>query len=167
MPSDTAVSLFSQTGIRQGLPSRIKDLLDVPVAPKDCLPEHICRKCKRKLERLERAAEELEDFRKEASSTYSTLALRQKELTGTCTLLELSNRGPSPGCLFGSCCYMRMRALYTCHLESYTLSSCYCTTTLWQTNRMIDWICSNILRRDTTIGISGIATHLMATIPTM
>ena len=83
MPSDTAVSLFSQTGIRQGLPSRIKDLLDVPIAPKDCLPEHICRKCKQKLECLERAAEELEDFRKEASSTYLTLALRQKELKRT------------------------------------------------------------------------------------
>ena len=73
MPSDIAVSLFSQTEVKQRLTCRIKDLLDVPVASKDCLPEHICCKCKQKLERLERTAEELEDFRMEASSTYNVL----------------------------------------------------------------------------------------------
>ena len=44
-PSDTAVSLFSQTAAQQRLPGRITDLLDVPV---DCLPGHICCKCKQK-----------------------------------------------------------------------------------------------------------------------
>ena len=60
--SGSAVCLFSQTAVRQNLPGRIRDLLDVPIAAKDGLRQHICNKCKRKLERLEKAAEELEDF---------------------------------------------------------------------------------------------------------
>ena len=79
-PSDTAVSLFSQTAAQQRLPGRITDLLEVPVARADGLPGHICRKCKRKLERLEKAAEELESFRSEAKTTYSTLAFKRNEL---------------------------------------------------------------------------------------
>lgn len=55
-PSDTAISLFSQTGIMQRLPCKVKGLLSVPVTPKDCVPEHTCCKCKRKLERLERVS---------------------------------------------------------------------------------------------------------------
>ena len=54
--------------------ARITDLLDVSVAQNDGLPGHICRKCKRKLERLEKAAEELDNFSSEAKHSYSTLA---------------------------------------------------------------------------------------------
>ena len=81
--SDVAVSLFSPTAVQQRLPGRITDLLDVPVARNDGLPGHICRKCKRKLERLEKAAEELENFRSEAKSLYSTLAMKRSELKRT------------------------------------------------------------------------------------
>ena len=83
MPSDAAVSLFSNTAVQQRLPDRITDLLDVPVTQADGLPGHICRKCKRKLERLEKAAEELESFRCDAKNTYSTFALKRNELKRT------------------------------------------------------------------------------------
>ena len=79
-PSDTAVSLFSQTAAQQRLPRKITDLLDAPVARNDCLPRHIRRKCKRKLEHLEKAAEELESFRREAKNTYSTLSMKRTKL---------------------------------------------------------------------------------------
>ena len=83
MPNDAAVSLFSHTAKQQRLSGRITDLLDVPVTQADGLPEHICRKCKRKLERLEKAAEELESFRSEAKNTYSILSLKRNELKRT------------------------------------------------------------------------------------
>ena len=78
--SGSDVCLFSQTVVRQNLPGRITDLLDVPIAAKDGLPQHICNKCKRKLERLEKAAEELEDFRTQASSNHTILASTRREL---------------------------------------------------------------------------------------
>ena len=80
LPSDTTVSLFSQTAAQQRLPGRITDLLEVPVAQAD---GHICRKCKHKLERLKKAAEELENFRSEAKTTYSTLVFKRNELKVT------------------------------------------------------------------------------------
>ena len=57
--------------MKQRLPGRITDLLGVAVSPKDGLPGYICRKCKRKLERLEKAAEELDIFRSEARTTHN------------------------------------------------------------------------------------------------
>ena len=81
--SGSAVCLFSQVAVRQNLPGRITDLLDVPIAAKDGLPQHICHKCKRKLERLEKAAEELEDFRTQASSNHTILASTRRELKRT------------------------------------------------------------------------------------
>ena len=83
MPNNAAVSLFSHTAKQQRLSGRITDLLDVPVTQADGLPEHICRKCKRKLERLEKAAEELESFRSDAKNIYSTLTLKRNELKRT------------------------------------------------------------------------------------
>ena len=70
-PSDVAVSLFSQTAVQQRLLGRITDLLDVSVAQNDGLPG---RASARKLERLEKAAEELDNFSSEAKHSYSTLA---------------------------------------------------------------------------------------------
>jgi len=84
--SGSDVCLFSQTAVRQNLPGRITDLLDVPIAAKDGLPQHICNKCKRKLERLEKAAEELEDFRTQASSNHTILASTRRELKRTVRL---------------------------------------------------------------------------------
>ena len=81
--SGSAVCPFSQTAVRQNLPGRITDLLDVPIAAKDSLPQHICNKCKRKLERLEKAAKELEDFRTQASSNHTILASTRRELKHT------------------------------------------------------------------------------------
>ena len=50
-----AVSLFSSMAVKQQLPSRIENLLDVKIAGNDGLPQHICEKCKRRVETLERA----------------------------------------------------------------------------------------------------------------
>ena len=80
MPSDAAIS---HTAKQQRLSDRIMDLLDVPVTQADGLPEHICRKCKCKLEQLEKAAEELESFRSDVKNTYSTLTLKRSELKQT------------------------------------------------------------------------------------
>lgn len=66
------------------LSSRISDLLDVPIAENDGYPEHICEKCKRRLERLEKAAEDLENFRSQANSSYTKLrTCRRGELKQT------------------------------------------------------------------------------------
>ena len=73
VPSAHAVCLFGPTASRQNLPSRISDLLDVPIAENDGYPEHICEKCKRRLERLEKAAEDLVNFRSQANSSYGKL----------------------------------------------------------------------------------------------
>ena len=78
-----AVCLFGPTATRQNLTIRISDLLDVPIAVNDGYPEHICEKCKRRLERLEKAAEDLENFRSQASSSYNKLP------GGTCRRGEL------------------------------------------------------------------------------
>jgi len=63
VPSAHAVCLFSQGALGKRLPGRITDMLDIPVDQKDGFLEYVREKCKCKLERLERAAEELEDFR--------------------------------------------------------------------------------------------------------
>ena len=54
--------------MKQRLPGRIIDIM--LGAPKDGLPGYICRKCKRKLECLENAAEEFDIFRSEARATH-------------------------------------------------------------------------------------------------
>lgn len=58
--SKNAVSLFSSTAVKQLLSSRIEHLLDV--AENDALPQYICEKCKRRVETLERAIEDLRKF---------------------------------------------------------------------------------------------------------
>ena len=84
VPSAHAVCLFGAIATRQSLPSRISDLLDVTIAEDDDYPEHICEKCKRRLERLEKAAEDLENFRSQANSSYSKLrTCRRGELKRT------------------------------------------------------------------------------------
>lgn len=81
--SGHAVCLFTQRAEKQRLCSRISDLLVVPVADKDGFSQHICERCKRKLERLEKAAEELAQFRRLASNSYSKMSLQRGELKRT------------------------------------------------------------------------------------
>ena len=61
------------------------------MTPKDGLPA--C-KCKCKLERLEKAAEELDTFRKEAKATYTLFAKKRGDLK--CTKETSSSAGVSP-----------------------------------------------------------------------
>ena len=75
-----AVSLFSSMVVKQQLPSRIENLLDVKVAGNDGLPQHICEKCKRRVESLERATEDLGKFRSQASEIYRSLVLARGAL---------------------------------------------------------------------------------------
>ncbi len=89
IPTKHSISLFSPGGVQQRLPTRITDLLDVSVASNDGLPGHICVKCKRRLESLEKA-EDLVDFRVQATACQQVLALlargplkRTKESSGT------------------------------------------------------------------------------------
>lgn len=81
--SKNAVSLFSPTAVKQLLSSRIEDLLDVKVAENDSLPQYICEKCKRRVETLERAIEDLRKFRNQTSETYKSLVLARGALKRT------------------------------------------------------------------------------------
>ena len=58
-----ALAIFVPTSLMINLPKRISDLLDVPVDENDNRPWKICQKCKRRVESLERAAQELASFR--------------------------------------------------------------------------------------------------------
>ncbi len=73
VPLNRSVTLFSRGSIQRQLPSRISDLLDVRVDANDGLPLHMCCKCKTRLESLEKAAQDLEDFRKQARDSYEEL----------------------------------------------------------------------------------------------
>ena len=72
VPSGHAVCLFSQKAEKQRLCSRITNLLDVSVAEKDGFSEHICERCKRKLDHLKKAAVELT-----TSDAWLTVASQQ------------------------------------------------------------------------------------------
>lgn len=103
VPSAHAVCLFSIKADKARLRSRISDLLDIPVTEKDGLPEHICEKCRRKLERLEKAAEDLVDFWHQAKSACTVLFGQGRQLKRrkeTSSMLGVSpdtarNRPPS------------------------------------------------------------------------
>ena len=68
-----AVAIFGPTAAKQCVPPRIEDLLGVRVVQNDGLSQHICKKCKRRLESLERATEDLQEFRSIASNSYKIL----------------------------------------------------------------------------------------------
>ena len=72
--SKHAVAIFSLTAAKQRrLSTRIKDLLDIEVGLDNGLSQHICQRCKRRLETLERAAEDLRDFHSQARRNYQRL----------------------------------------------------------------------------------------------
>ena len=83
VPRHRTIDLFGPKAVKEKLSRRICDLLDVPVSANDGLSQYICEKCKRKLDRLERAAEELNDFRLQAHRTYQELGLRRRDLKRT------------------------------------------------------------------------------------
>jgi len=68
-------ALFSHGAMKQELATRIGDLLNVVVAANDGLPQHVCDRCMRRVKTLERAAEDLVDFRSQVSENYKILAL--------------------------------------------------------------------------------------------
>ena len=77
VPSSHAVCLYNPGSVRQRLPGRIAD---VSVDANDGFPEHVCEKCKHRLERLEKAAEDLESFRAQVRASYASLCLKRSEL---------------------------------------------------------------------------------------
>ena len=68
--------------------SRIEELLDVQVHLDDVLPQHVCPKCKC---RLERGTKDLQDFRSQAHTSYECL-LAAHMGTLKCTTTNLANR---------------------------------------------------------------------------
>jgi len=72
------LSAFSTLGLC-GRGSR-EDMLDVSVDANDGFPEHVFEKCKCRLERLEKAAEDLESFRAQVRASYASLHLKRSEL---------------------------------------------------------------------------------------
>ena len=60
--------------------ARISDLLNVAVAVNDGLPQHVFDRCMRRVKTLERAAEDLVDFRSQVSESYKILTLARGPL---------------------------------------------------------------------------------------
>ena len=60
----------SNCSVQQKLSSRFSDLLDVSAESSDDLSQYVCCKCKRRLEILENAVQDLFDF---SMSTYSAV----------------------------------------------------------------------------------------------
>ncbi len=101
IPTKRSISLFSPGGVQQSLPTRITDLLDAGVASNDGLPGYTCVKCKRRLESLEKAAEDLVDFRDQANMCQRTLATlvrvplkRTKESSGSFVSPDIAKARP-------------------------------------------------------------------------
>ena len=78
-----SVALFSNAGIQNKLADRITDLLGVRVVSGDGLPQQICKKCKRRIETLERATKDLVAFRDQAAANYNQLAVSRGSLKRT------------------------------------------------------------------------------------
>ena len=74
--ANTAILLFGTKAVEERLASRINDMLDVTVDVNDGLPQHICGKCKRRVETLERSAEDIKQFKILARDSYITLSSR-------------------------------------------------------------------------------------------
>ena len=74
--ANNATTLFRTKAVTQDLASRINHILDVAVNANDGLPHHVCNKCKRRVEILERSAEDLRLFKILARESYKTLSNR-------------------------------------------------------------------------------------------
>ena len=71
--SNRAVSLFGAAGSKHQWPSRIEDLLSVPISATDGLSSYICQKCKVWIMSLEKAAADLKAFKELASCSIFAL----------------------------------------------------------------------------------------------
>ena len=75
------VSLFSNCGEKQQWSSRIYNLLETTVCQGDGGSDYMCCKCQRRIEHLEKAAEDLEQFK--ATAKHSNKRVRDTSGTGT------------------------------------------------------------------------------------
>lgn len=92
--SNRAVSIFSATGIQQQWARRIEALLSVTVTTSDGLPGYICRKCKLRIESLEKAHADLKAFKEMANA--SVAALKRAGCPVKRTKCTSSEHGVSP-----------------------------------------------------------------------
>ena len=76
-PSRNMVALFSPTALKEELPARITDIVQLPVDERNGFPRCICQPCKRRLVTLEKAIVDLRDFRRQAQESYRTFMLAQ------------------------------------------------------------------------------------------
>ena len=90
---NNTVPLFIKSGYKQNLPSRINSLLEVNITDNNDLPKHICLKCKRRLESLEKSALDLKSFKVLVNETHS--ALSRRPLKRTKETSGASNISPS------------------------------------------------------------------------
>ena len=74
--ANRAISLFSPRSVQQNLSTRFTQLLGLNIHANDGLPPHICKRCRRQLERLEGAMQDLENFRNLAKESYNALLSR-------------------------------------------------------------------------------------------
>ena len=82
------VAIFSLKGKETRLAQRISQVLDICVCANDDLPGCICMKCSRRIETLERSAENLKKFKILALDSYTTLSFRgPKERTKDTALI--------------------------------------------------------------------------------
>ena len=95
-------SLTSDLSIKNRLLQRFQCLLDVRIELKDGLSTQVCRQCKRKLETLERAAEDLEKFKLMVRDVNASIHTRRhlkrhKESSGVVNISpDTSRLRPAP-----------------------------------------------------------------------
>ena len=77
VPSNRRISFFSPTGLRERWASRVSRLLVVTVDCNDGLPGFMCEICKRRLNSLEKSAEDLENFREQAKRSRELFSSRE------------------------------------------------------------------------------------------
>ena len=75
-PAKCTTSLFGTKAMKERLASRINDLLGVIVDANDGLPQHVCAKCKRRVETHEKSVEDLRQFKTLARESYKSLSSR-------------------------------------------------------------------------------------------
>lgn len=81
VPSVKAISLFTFTGLGRQWPQRIQVLLDVEVIAGDGLSGYICGPCRTKIQQLERALTDLEEFKNLAKRSSNSLSAKRPKST--------------------------------------------------------------------------------------
>ena len=78
LASKRAVALFSEVGLQQNWPSRLRELLRVPVSVEDGLSQHICRSCSGKVETVERKLQALRQQARESIEKIMQASSRKR-----------------------------------------------------------------------------------------